>query len=126
MKKNEITPNNLPQDFENLSKEKQKILVEWCSKISKTKNINRGKSSYGLKHIFEYSEIGFYISNGAFKGAMLKAGFNHKNREENGLNWYFNYSEKSLKEIMANDKNLRNRFRHLFQAKKYWHLFDED
>lgn len=63
MKKNEITPNNLPQDFENLSKEEQKILVEWCSKISKTKNINRGKSSYGLKHIFEYSEIGFYISN---------------------------------------------------------------
>lgn len=57
---------------------------------------------------------------------MLKAGFNHKNREENGLNWYFNYSDKSLKEIMANDKKLRNRFRHLFQTKKYWHLFDED
>ena len=65
--KNEITPNNLPQDFENLTKEEQKILAEWCSKISKTKNINRGKSSYGLKHIFEYSEIGFYISNGTFK-----------------------------------------------------------
>ena len=52
---------------------------------------------------------------------MLKAGFNYKNREENGLNWYFNYSEKSLKEIMANDKKLRNRFSHLFQAKN---LFD--
>ena len=57
---------------------------------------------------------------------MLKAGFNHKNREENGLNWYFNYSDKSLKEIMANDKKLRNKFSHLFQAKKYGHLFNED
>ena len=114
MKKNEITPNNLPQDFENLSKEKQKILVEWCSKISKTKNINRGKSSYGLKHIFEYSEIGFYISNGAFKGAMLKAGFNHKNREENGLNWYFNYSEKSLNDFKEKTKKFKENSKYVF------------
>lgn len=52
MKRNEITANNLPEDFENLTKEEQKTLVKWCSKISKTKNINRGKSSYGLKHFF--------------------------------------------------------------------------
>ena len=52
MKRNEITANNLPEDFENLTKEEQKTLVEWCSKISKTKNINRGKKFLWFKTYF--------------------------------------------------------------------------
>lgn len=101
---------NNSHEFFELTKEKQKALVIWCSSISKTKNINKlGKSSYGLKHVFEYSENGFYITNGMFKGAMIEAGFEHTD----GINWYFNYSHKSLKAIMKNDKKYKSRYQYL-------------
>jgi hypothetical protein len=38
-------------------------------------------SSYGLKHSFQF-DTGLYVSNGAFKGAMLEAGFRAKDEQE--------------------------------------------
>lgn len=38
-----------------------------------------------------------YVTNGQFKGAMLKAGFDVKDKIQ--LNWHFNVSEKSIKEL---------------------------
>ncbi|MDU6094507.1 hypothetical protein ACXXH6_05650 [Staphylococcus epidermidis] len=38
-----------------------------------------------------------YVTNGQFKGAMLKAGFDVKDKTQ--LNWHFNVSEKSIKEL---------------------------
>lgn len=85
---------NNPIEFEELSKENQRILLSWVSQFEKTKTIRHVYTSYGLKHIFEKQSNGFYISNGAFKGAMLKAGFNVDDQRD--TNWYFNVSQKSV------------------------------
>ena len=52
-----------------------------------TNNISHNNlTSYGIKHRFERSPGGFYITNGAFKGAMMFEGYKHSQ----GVNWYFN------------------------------------
>ncbi|WP_432755893.1 hypothetical protein [Staphylococcus pseudoxylosus] len=94
---------NQPEHFETLNQVKQNALLEFCYSLSKIKTFNIKHSSYGLKHVFErryrdeLSGIfeGSYVTNGQFKGAMLKAGFEVKDKEQ--LNWHFNVSEKSIK-----------------------------
>lgn len=82
-------------DFKKLPKKEQEILVDWCKSLGKIKTINKlGSTSYGLKHVFERSEVGFYIDNDTFKEAMLIAGFK---ADYKTINWCFNYSEKGLK-----------------------------
>ena len=96
---------NQPEHFEELTDRKKEALLEFCHSINKIKSFNTRRSSYGLKHVFEekyrkalYSAVeGSYITNGQFKGAMLKAGFNVKDKSQ--LNWHFNVSEKSMKQF---------------------------
>ncbi|MBA1354657.1 MULTISPECIES: hypothetical protein [Staphylococcus] len=96
---------NQPEHFETLSQVKQNALLEFCYAMNKIKSFNTRHSSYGLKHVFErrYREAlsgtfeGSYITNGQFKGAMLKAGFEVKDKAQ--LNWCFNVSEKSIKSL---------------------------
>lgn len=86
-------------EFDKLYPEQQIQLVTWCEKsLIQIKNITNCRSSYGLKHDFEYSTDGFYISNGAFKGAMIKAGFKYK-EYIGSPNWHFNISKKSVKRV---------------------------
>lgn len=92
-------PANSPDEFNKLSKEEQDILLNWCLKLDKTQSFNTKHSSYNLKGMFEKSNVGFYIYNGAFKGAMVKAGFSYKLVNSDSPNWYFNVSEKSIKLI---------------------------
>lgn len=96
---------NLPNEFNNLNESEQQTLIEWCSCISKIKSINLKRTSYGLKHIFERSENGFYITNGMFKGAMLECGFDYKPVDSSSPNWHFNVSEKAIKELKKLNKN---------------------
>lgn len=81
---------NNPKEFEKLSKKKRDILCEWIENNLniRTKTINRRITSYRLKHKFEKSDKGFYITNGCFKGAMMEMGVKHSN----GVNWCFNIS----------------------------------
>ncbi|MDW4079552.1 hypothetical protein ACUXJ9_001486 [Staphylococcus caledonicus] len=96
---------NHPEHFETLNEVKQNALLEFCYSINKIKTFNTRHSSYGLKHVFErkYRKAlsgtfeGSYVTNGQFKGAMLKAGFDVKDKSR--LNWHFNASEKSIKEL---------------------------
>ncbi len=88
---------NSPKHFENLTDEEQIVLLKWCKNLSKIKSFNQKHTSYGLKHLFERSKNGFYITNGQFKGAMLKSGFDVKNK--NDLNWIFNVSQRSLSNL---------------------------
>jgi hypothetical protein len=96
---------NQPEHFEQLNEVKQNALLEFCYSMNKIKNFNIRHSSYALKHVFErrYREAlsgtfeGSYITNGQFKGAMLKAGFDVKDKAQ--LNWHFNVSEKSIKSL---------------------------
>ena len=83
---------NSPYSFYDLTKEEQATLLDWCRQLEKQEKINKKHTSYGLKHIFEKNN--FYITNGAFKGAMVVAGFD--TADEKALNWTFNVSEKSI------------------------------
>lgn len=84
---------NQPEAFDYLTPGEQKHLTDWIKEnLEPIKTFNLRHTSYGLKHIFERNG-GFYIGNGAFKGAMLKCGFRVKDRS--ALNWKFNVSEKS-------------------------------
>lgn len=90
---------NNPDEFDFLSPEEQTVLLDWCDSLGKISTINKKHSSYALKHIFSSSSNGFYISNGTFKGAMLKLGYKYQ-PIVNGINWYFNISEKCLKSLI--------------------------
>ncbi|WP_242258128.1 hypothetical protein [Streptococcus thoraltensis] len=87
-----------PKCFLELNEDEQRKLLGWCSQLEKIKTYQTGHTSYGLKHKFEYRPDGFYITNGQFKGAMLIAGFEPKNK--NDLNWVFAFSKKSLRKII--------------------------
>jgi len=89
---------NLPEYFEPLTEKQQEILLDWCSMINPTVNMNYKHTSYGMKTIFEKSPDGFYVYNGQMKGAMLKCGFKYEPLND-GIQWFFNVSEKSLKEL---------------------------
>lgn len=94
-----------PNEFDKLSESERQALIDWCYRINKIQSINRNHSSYGLKHIFERSENGFYITNGMFKGAMLKCGFDYRPVSSSSRNWNFNVLEKSIKELRRLNKN---------------------
>lgn len=83
-----------PNDFNKLSSQNQAILLNWISEnLTPIKSFNENYNSYGLKHYFENSLDGFYITNGAFKCAMLKT--EYKAKDTIDKNWYYNISEKS-------------------------------
>lgn len=83
-----------PLSFNDLSIEEQESLLFWCMALESIKSFNNKRTSYGLKHTYENS-TGNYVGNGAFKGAMLLAGFKVKNLDS--LNWVFNVSEGYIK-----------------------------
>lgn len=97
---------NDPLEFEYLNKEQQEILLDWCSRLVEIKNINKNHTSYGLKHIFSSSKDGFYISNGTFKGAMLKLGFRYLKCHPTSPNWFFNVSKKSVKDLTLENRSV--------------------
>ncbi|MGF9891553.1 hypothetical protein ABEX78_23120 [Priestia megaterium] len=87
-------PYNDTKQFNNLTEEEQEVLLTWVkNNFMPIKCFTVNHSSYALKHLFENSDEGFYIPNGAFKAAMVKCGY--KAEDENAVNWYFNISKKS-------------------------------
>ena len=82
-----------PRDFDNLSEDEQKALLSWIAEsFIYIHTTNTRHTSYGLKHIYE-RQTGNYVTNGQFKGAMLKAGFIPQS--ERAQNWCFNISQRS-------------------------------
>ena len=82
--------------FEDLDKEKQKILLGWIKEnFSPIKNTNyKVSSSYGLKHIMQKENPeDYYFTNEQFKKAMLLCGFVPGDAYKR--NWHFNISSKS-------------------------------
>lgn len=105
-----------PMAFYDLSSEEQETLLEWTKQLKKIKSFNNRNTSYGIKHLFEGSGNGFYIYNGAMKGAMLLSGFKVDDIGE--LNWVFNVSKKSIKEKQKEsieERQKRSRKNGLFQ-----------
>lgn len=97
-------PGNIASDYDRLTKHEKAILQEWInSSFELSKAIGprpvRGSlrhllgfgipTSYTLKHWFEDSKKGFYITNGQFKGAMLAIGHQPTENTRSRLNWRF-------------------------------------
>lgn len=76
------------------SPEVQQKVFDWINEnIMPRKTPNRRHSSYGLKHYLEH-DTGIYLTNNAFKDAMLLCGFNPVDETEQ--NWEFCISEKPI------------------------------
>jgi hypothetical protein len=78
---------NDPEEFLRLEPEQQAALRDWIRAVLMPAKTIFHRNSYGMKHDFEREPDGFYIRNGAFKGAMLMGGFWPANERE--LNWRF-------------------------------------
>lgn len=83
-----------PAEYNKLSPQHKMILQTWIQRNLVPHKIKSfgGPSSYWLKHYFEYSHRGFYISNGMMKGAMAAAGFEPK--DQSHKNWNYQLSAK--------------------------------
>jgi hypothetical protein len=78
---------NDPAGFQKLQPEEQAALVDWIRAVLVPAKTVFRRNSYGMKHDFDREPDGFYVYNGAFKGAMLAAGFHPV--DESDLNWRF-------------------------------------
>jgi hypothetical protein len=79
---------NMPSEFERVEENIKSSLLQWIKTyIIPAKTFDPDNTSYGLKHKFE-DDTGHYVSNGAFKGAMLHLGFRPEDVKD--INWNFN------------------------------------
>lgn len=88
---------NHPREYDDLPECNRYVLQEWtkeCLEPVRTKNYYPYRTSYGLKHKFNGSNSGFYVTNGQFKGAMFEAGFEPE--KVNTLNWTFKIGKKRI------------------------------
>jgi hypothetical protein len=74
-----------PEAYARLAPAKRAALLEWIRLVIKPAKTVAPNTSYSIKHDFE--RVGFYITNGQFKGAMLAAGYAPV--DPNELNWEF-------------------------------------
>ena len=71
-----------PTQYDRLSDDQKQLLQDWISdRIKPSSAYLYLHTSYGLKHSFEH-DTGLYIPNGAFKGAMLAAGYTPNKEDE--------------------------------------------
>ena len=82
----ERDPND-PARFYELDLRQQSGLVQWIQAVLVKAKTVFSRSSYDVKHDFEREPDGFYVYNGAFKGAMVAAGFYPVYERE--MNWRF-------------------------------------
>jgi hypothetical protein len=79
--------------FTDLPLQEQKAVIKWIGEnFLPRKTALDGWSSYGLKHFIQ-NDIGIYMTNCQFKGAMLQCGYEPVKFDE--LNWVFGLSKKS-------------------------------
>lgn len=75
-----------PEAYDDLTETEKAALAHWIAQTVCSSRKYSLRTSYGIKHDFQANR-GFYLTNGQFKGAMLKAGFQPK--DPNQLNWTF-------------------------------------
>ena len=64
-----------------------RMVDEWIRKnIRRSRRILTGRTSYGLKHVLQ-NDTGIYLTNNAFKDAMLLSGYEPV--DPNELNWRY-------------------------------------
>lgn len=86
---NEFDYHYKEENWKRYSNEQQLMIRKWIRfMFNHKKNINKVRSSYGLKHLCEET-LGFYVHNDAIKKAMLLENFI---AETGTVNWNFNIS----------------------------------
>lgn len=85
---------NQPSSHDGLPEAEEALLREWILRELRPAGVEGRFCTYGLKHICERM-TGCYSTNGAFKGAMLDAGFEPVDRF--ALTWKFGYAEAEKK-----------------------------
>jgi hypothetical protein len=76
-----------PAEYSKLADETRTALAAWIRRrLASNRNRLKHRTSYGLKHEFE-GNSGIYVTNGAFKGAMLACGFQVV--DDTARNWEF-------------------------------------
>ena len=79
--------------FTDLKERERKMVEAWIlTNIEPRVSANKHHTSYGIKHLLE-RDTGIYMTNNAFKDAMLHCGFYPV--DETALNWWYCISEKS-------------------------------
>ena len=78
---------NSPAQFLELEPAEQAALLDWIKSVLVPAKTPFRRNSYGMKHDFDREPDGFYVRNGAFKGAMVAAGFPPVDEYE--VNWRF-------------------------------------
>jgi hypothetical protein len=80
---------NQPRSYTRLSKGEKDALQGWVARELAPAPLTGPKCSYALKHIYERLTR-HYVTNGAWNGAMLAAGYEPIDRTE--LNWQFRFA----------------------------------
>ncbi len=83
-----------PEEYAELSTAERTALLSWIAGHISPRKAPNARTSYGLKHSFEDSAGGFYVSNGQFKGGMVAAGYEPVCPEEQ--NWCFRISTRRV------------------------------
>jgi hypothetical protein len=87
-----LLPINQPEEYEKLSDADKATLLQWIADSIEPAQTVYKSTSYSLKHAFEESSVGFYITNGQIKGAMKAAGYAAV--DESMVNWSYRIKPK--------------------------------
>lgn len=84
----EYRPGDDPGEFYRLSFDRRARLLAWiAANFEPAPRSLSGATSYSVKHELQRAPGGFYVVNGAFKGALVALGFEIPDRA--ALNWQF-------------------------------------
>ena len=107
---------NDPGCLNDLSIDQQAVLISWIRDVLVPARGVYRRMSYEMKHDFEREPEGFYVTNGMFKGAMLKAGYCPINAD--ALYWRFRV--KPAIDLNAWEKERRGRWSSRVLARDRW------
>ena len=68
-----VTIGNDPKEYDEMPEKEKEQLQKWIADTCQPSKNLSSRTSYSIKHDFE--AVGFYVTNGMFKGALLAAGY---------------------------------------------------
>jgi hypothetical protein len=114
--------------YDVLPPEEQAALQTWIRLAVAPASRSDGRTSYGIKHDFE--TVGFYVPNGAFKGAMLAAGYEPTPGSKAAKNWQFRIRPRSRAFVRKRKNTMSEGIgRRLDGGRSFyglWHLTEEE
>lgn len=84
-----------PADFEHLTTQQQRCVLYWIGRVLLLADRSDSRTSESLREDFERE--GFVLTNGQFKGAMLRSGYPPRSIGE--TNWAFRIKRAVLRSI---------------------------